>query len=234
MKLTGEGAKKAAKESGSLGEHAYLVLRRDIVHGDLLPGERLPLTERAKAEGVSLSVIREAASRLASEGLLNAAPQRGFWVPELSLDDLEDLTWTRVQIEGLAVREAIANGDLEWEARLVAAHHALNGTEILDEKGSYNRDWLAVHSRFHAELASACPHPRLRRLRQQLFDASELYRYWSGPGKASSKQIVKEHKMIVEKALARDADATVALLTRHLESTASRLAQLARRAEAGK
>jgi len=212
----------------------YHILRRDIVQGDLLPGERLRLTERAKAEGVSLSVIREVASRLASEGLLNAAPQRGFWVPELSVDDLEDLTWTRVHIEGLAVREAVANGDLEWEAQLVAAHHALSGTEILDSEGSYNRDWLAVHSKFHAALAAGCPHPRLRRLRQQLFDASELYRYWSGPGKATSKQIIKEHKAIADAALAREADTAVALLTQHLEATASRMADLARRASAGR
>jgi DNA-binding GntR family transcriptional regulator len=231
--LASEGAGQSTKEASSLGERAYGVLRRDIVQGNLLPGSRIPLTERAKREGVSLSVIREAASRLASEGLLSAAPQRGFWVPELSVDDLEDLTWTRVRIEGLAVREAIAHGDLEWEARLVAAHHAMSRTKILDEDGSFSHDWLALHSRFHAELASGCPHPRLRLLRQQLFDASELYRYWSGPGKASSKQVVKEHQALIDAALARDADTAVELLTHHLESTSERLAKRARREGVG-
>jgi DNA-binding GntR family transcriptional regulator len=227
--LAGEGVAQSTKEGGSLGERAYQVLRRDIVQGELLPGQRIALTERAKEEGVSLSVIREAASRLASEGLLSAAPQRGFWVPELSVDDLEDLTWTRIRVESLALREAIEHGDLEWEARLVAAHHAMSRTKILDGEGSFSRDWLDLHSRFHAELASGCPHPRLRQLRQQLFDASELYRYWSGPGKASSKQVVKEHQALIDAALARDIDAAIELLTHHLQSTSDRLVKRARR-----
>lgn len=231
--MSEKATRKAPSESGSLAEHSYRILRRDIVQGELLPGERIQLNHRAQAEGVSLSVIREAATRLASEGLLKAVPQRGFWVPELSLDDLEDLTWTRIQIEGLAVRDAIANGDLEWEAELVAVHHALNGTEILDSEGSYNRAWLTLHSKFHAALVAGSPHPRMREVRQQLFDASELYRYWSGPGAATAKQIVKEHKAIIDAALARDADAAVSLLTVHLQETASRLAELARRANAG-
>ena len=221
------GRAPARRKGVSLGETTFQTLRSDIVHGVLQPGEPLRLSERAKSEGVSLTIIREAAARIASEGLLDAAPQRGFSVPELSIDDLEDLSWTRVHIETLAVRESIIHGDLGWESQLVAAHHALGGTPILDGEGSYSHGWMKAHGDFHAALAAGCPHPRLLHLRRQLFDASELYRYWAGAGDASSTLIVREHKAIMDAALARDADRAVAGLTKHLEGTATRLAKRA-------
>ncbi|WP_164478541.1 GntR family transcriptional regulator [Mycolicibacterium stellerae] len=227
MSVGAKDAGTSRSKGTSLGETAYQALRHDIVHGILLPGTRLHLSERAKAEGVSLTIIREAAARVASEGLLDATPQRGFAVPELSIDDLSDLTWMRVHIETLALREAIVHGDLTWESNLVAAHHALGATTIVDDDGSYSRDWMKVHGEFHAALAAGCPHPRLLNIRRQLYDASELYRYWSGPGDASSSLIVREHKDIMDAALARDADTAVARLAQHFEGTAQRLAKRA-------
>jgi hypothetical protein len=55
----------------------------------------------------------------------------------------------------------------------------------------------------------------LERLRGQLYDVSELYRYWAGnlPHHPTRVQIDKEHKVIFDAALARDADPVVDLLT---------------------
>ena len=38
---------------------------------------------------------------------------------------------------------------------------------------------MAVHGAYHAALCAAAGSPTLERIRRQLFDASELYRYWS-------------------------------------------------------
>ena len=58
----------------------YGELRSDILFGRRLPSSRLPLNEIAEARGVSLSVVREAVTRLAGEDLVEATPQRGFRV----------------------------------------------------------------------------------------------------------------------------------------------------------
>src|SRR5262249_41903075 len=79
--------------------------------------------ELAKTHGVSLTVVREAAVRLASERFLEANPQQGFSVWPLSIPHLLDLTRVRVTIESLAIRESAERGDIAWEADLVAAHH---------------------------------------------------------------------------------------------------------------
>ena len=80
------------------------------------------LTERF---GVSQSVVREALTRLTEQGLLVATPQRGFRVRDLSIEDIAELTETRVQIESLALRLAIERGDLQWETGILAAHYRL-------------------------------------------------------------------------------------------------------------
>jgi hypothetical protein len=69
----------------------------------------------------------------------------------------------------------------------------------------------------------------LERLRGQLYDVSELYRYWAGnlPHHPTRVQIDKEHKVIFDAALARHADVAVDLLTQHLETTARHLETIA-------
>ena len=213
----------------SLVEDVYGTLRADILFGRRLPGSRLQLNELAEAHDVSLSVVREAVTRLASEDLVEAAPQRGFRVRPLSVEHLRDLTWVRVQLESLALRESIAKGDVSWEADLVAAHHRLAVTPTYFEDGTGNLEWLTAHGGFHAALAAGAGSPILERLRRQLYDAAELYRMWASnlPHHPNREQVNDEHRAIFEAALTRDADRAVDLLTRHLETTAHHLEAIA-------
>lgn len=215
-----------ARRGRSLVEEVHAALREDILFGRRLPGERLQLNEIAEQHGVSLSVVREATTRLASEDLVEASPQRGFRVRPVSLEDLRDLTWVRIQLETLALRESIAKGDVSWEADLVAAHHRLSVTPMFLDDGTGNTDWMAAHGAFHAALTAAAESPILERLRRQLYDASELYRYWSSllPRRERPRATPDEHKAICDAALARDADLAVRLLTEHLQTTADLLA----------
>jgi DNA-binding GntR family transcriptional regulator len=212
----------------SLGEDVYEALRAEVLFGRRLPGSRLHLRALAEEHGVSLSVVREAVTRLASEDLVVATPQRGFRVRSLSLDDLRDLTWVRIQVETLALRESIAKGDVDWEADLLSAHHRLASTSTQLEDGTPNVGWMAVHGAYHTALCAAAGSPTLERIRRQLFDASELYRYWSATLPARTVSTVRrragdEHRDICEAALARDADRAVELMTAHLSATARQL-----------
>ena len=213
----------------SLAEDVYGTLRSEILFGQRLPASRLPLNEIAEEHGVSLSVVREAVTRLASEELVEATPQRGYTVRSLSLEHLRDLTWMRIELETLALRQSIAKGDVTWEANLVAAHHRLTVTPTYFEDGTGNLEWLTAHGGFHAALAAAAGSPILERLRRQLYDAAELYRMWSSnlPHHPTRDHVGGEHTAIFDATLARDADRAVDLLTQHLETTARHLEAVA-------
>jgi hypothetical protein len=82
-------------------------LRADILATRLLPGQKLHIAGLAKQFSVSLAAVREALSRLVADGLVLASDQRGFRVSPVSLADLADVTQTRIDIEGLALRRSM-------------------------------------------------------------------------------------------------------------------------------
>jgi DNA-binding transcriptional MocR family regulator len=79
-------------------------LRADILSTRLVPGQKLHIAGLAKQFSVSLAAVREALSRLVADGLVQASDQRGFRVSPVSPADLEDVTRTRIDIEGLTLR----------------------------------------------------------------------------------------------------------------------------------
>jgi DNA-binding GntR family transcriptional regulator len=72
--------------------------------GRLEPGQRLEEERLSRALGVSRTPLREALSNLASEGLVEAVPRRGFRVPRLSAALVQDLYPVIGSLEGLALR----------------------------------------------------------------------------------------------------------------------------------
>lgn len=72
--------------------------------GRLAPGQRLEEERLSRALGVSRTPLREALSVLASEGLVEAVPRRGFRVPRLSAERVRDLYPVIGSLEGLALR----------------------------------------------------------------------------------------------------------------------------------
>ncbi|GAB2735137.1 GntR family transcriptional regulator [Kitasatospora kifunensis] len=218
-----------AKETSLRTQEVFDGIRSDLLNGELAPGQRLKLVALAERFGVSMSVVREALTRLAEQGLVVANPQRGFAVMPLSVDDLSDLTQTRVQLESLALRQAIALGGLEWESSVVAAHHTLERTAIDGVDGRLNEDWPAAHRAFHQALLSGAQSPRLEGVVNSLRDNAELYRrwYWSLT-EDQVRDLATEHRRLRDLALARDADAAVTALAEHIGRAPRKLVAYAR------
>ncbi|UAL29710.1 FCD domain-containing protein [Nocardioides rotundus] len=196
-------------------------MRADILSGAYPPGERLKFAELCERYAASVAVVRESLTRLVEQGLARSEPRIGFRVTPLSVADLLDLTATRCDIEGLALRYSIERGDVEWESRLVAAHHVLERTPLLAEDGParVSDEWEAAHTAFHAALIDACQSPRMLDMTATLRDASELYRRWSQPLERG-RDVAAEHRGLLDAALSRDADLAVARLREHFEHTA--------------
>lgn len=208
--------------SRSKTEDVYGRLRAAVLHGEVAAGDRLRLDALAAKYSVSLGVVREAVTRLASERLVESTPQSGFRVRPASPEHLADLMWARCRIERLAVIESVRYGDLSWEAALVAAHHVLSVTPLGGPDGSGNPAWMDAHRSFHAALAGGCPNMTLLVVRQQLFDEAEIYRHLSGTVRGPKRNIGAEHRAMLDAALQRDVELSGDLITNHIDSTARR------------
>jgi DNA-binding GntR family transcriptional regulator len=96
--------------------------------GRLKPGQRLEEERLSSALGVSRTPLREALANLASEGLVESVPRRGFRVPKLSAERVRDLYPVIGSLEGLALRlsgtrvSELAAGLEDLNARLAVAH----------------------------------------------------------------------------------------------------------------
>jgi DNA-binding GntR family transcriptional regulator len=205
----------------NLTQAAYEGLRADLLACRILPGRRLRIQDLCDRFSVSLGAVREALSRLTSEGLVLSEPQRGFRAAPISVAELRDLTMVRIEIDSLCLARAVAAGSVEWESRLVAAFHRLSRTpeRVPSDPTRSNDDWADAHAAFHLALVEGVDSPWLLRLHGQLYAQSERYRRLSIPLGTDTRNVAREHQDIMEAVLAREGRLAVELLTRHLAMT---------------
>jgi DNA-binding GntR family transcriptional regulator len=88
--------------------HVYAELRRMLMNGRVLPGERLVVRDLAERFDTSPMPVREALRRLVSEDALIDTPNRGVVVPPVTIDAVSDLVRIRCMVEGNAAEWAAA------------------------------------------------------------------------------------------------------------------------------
>lgn len=201
----------------TLVESSYNRLRSDIIAGKLAPGAKLRIEELRDDYRIGASPLREALNRLAGEGFVTVEEQRGFRVAPVSTDDLKDLSRMRIMLECEALRESIRNGDDEWEANLLAAHHRLQKAE--PSFGRNLGEWEQRNEEFHEALVAGCASSWLLRLRHVLYDQHKRYRFIAILSYQQDRDVHREHREILEAALARDVKAAAEATERHIQYT---------------
>jgi DNA-binding GntR family transcriptional regulator len=214
-------------------------LRQDVLAGVLKPGSRLTVKELCARYDAGAIPLREALSRLSTGGFITVEDQRGFRVAEASVEDVVDIHKQRADLECLALRQSIENGDVQWEAGLVATHHALSRVQskLKGKPLASNPEWEALHGKFHIQLVSACGSPWLMSFIQILIEHSSRYRHigsYAISGAARKRDVAAEHQAILDAVLARNADRACKLLRAHYRESAKIVVELFEAAEASK
>lgn len=212
-------------DSQTLGGIALDVLRADILQCRLRPNTRLRLEDLRERYGMSISPLREALMRLESEGLVRLEENKGFRVSPVSSEHLKDLTETRIDVETLMLRRAIARGDVAWEADILGAFHRLSRQRKSDPAapGEISRAWWREHRAFHASLSAACGSDLLTSFRDSLFDQAERYVALSISFTAKPRDDLGEHEGLMKSVLARDADKACRLCESHIRRTSEKV-----------
>lgn len=204
----------------SEADHVYARLREDLLAGFVPPGGKLMPRMLAPRYAASAATLREALLRLAAEGFVESAPQRGFRAILPDSGSIWEVSHYRVMLESEGARLSIRNGGVEWEANLTAAHHRLSHLEgrMRDEEidEATLRFWSGCDRVFHEALIAACGSRRLLAEHRKIFDQFKLHvqardRTLGYRG----VNLVREHSDILETALDRDPAACAAALVRH-------------------
>ena len=99
----------------TVGSSTYERIKKDIIFGTLAPGSKLKLDALKQQYEASVSTLRETLNRLSSDGFVEAAEQRGFFVRSVSKEDLTEIANLRILLECSALKTSIENGDADWE-----------------------------------------------------------------------------------------------------------------------
>lgn len=208
---------QARAAEATVGSALYETIRRDIIFSRLGAGEKLKLETLRRRYGASVSTLREALNRLATDGFVVTEGQRGFFVAPMSDAHLREIADLRILLEGHALRLSFAAGDTEWEGRVVAAHHKLHRMEERMRQGDHSvrEAWKQYDWEFHQSLILACGSKELLALHNTIFD--KYLRYQMRVLTYRGEQAMQEHRELLNCALARDADRAEVILRAHIE-----------------
>jgi DNA-binding GntR family transcriptional regulator len=135
---------------------AYKAIRTYILEGGLTKEGRLTEEALARKLGISKSPIREALTKLESEGLIRIEPRRGAYLRELTIKEIEDLYDLREALEAHVTVTANVTPELIQELRQSISRLQTLRLEH-DKAGSIEED---IH--FHNSLAQATGNALLR------------------------------------------------------------------------
>jgi DNA-binding GntR family transcriptional regulator len=206
-----------AEENEAVGDDGYRRIRSDIIFGRLRPGQKLKLDGLKETYGVSVSTLREILNRLTAEGFVLAEGRRGFEVAAVSIDNLKELAALRLLLESHAMEVSFANADVEWEGRVVSAHHKLASTERLMESDiGEPEQWKRYDGEFHQALISNCGSRVLMETHALVFD--KYFRYQMVAFNYRGGEPAVQHKALLDCALRRDAATAKTILGKHVNN----------------
>ena len=201
----------------TLFQSTFARIRSDIIFGTLPPGRKLRLEDLHSAYGASVPTLREVLNRLTSEGLVVSEDQRGFAVAPISAANLRELASLRKLVELHALEQSFRNGTVDWEAEVVAAHYKLGHMEqrLIAGEPADRTEWKRCDFGFHQTLIGACGSDELLAVHRAVFDKYLRYQmiFLTFRGEVASR----EHRALLDAALARDFATARDVLERHID-----------------
>ena len=176
-----------------LRDVVFRTLRRQILMGELKPGERLMEVKLTKKLGVSRTPVREAIHMLEIEGLAKVVPRKGASVSDITEEDLQDVLEVRCALEELAVELACARRseeDIVSIKRAARAFMEATKTENISEMAEMDVE-------FHNHIFSATGNKRLIQLVGNLSERMYRYRIEYLKNKAVYEGLIREHNDII-------------------------------------
>ena len=184
------------------------------------PGDRLNEVHLATELDVSRTPLREALSRLVSEGFIEVRPRRGFFVRQLSAEEIGHL----YEIRNVLDPYALLLAGMPDDARLERLH------ELNDRfsRAASAAEAIEIDDAFHMELIGHCKNPLLLDLIRQHMTRTRVTEHSYMNESSNVETAVREHERILAALDAGDVRGAADALGANMRSA---LAPLAEKAE---
>lgn len=205
--------KLAAPVRGQMGRGVYESIRSAVLECKFLPG--MALSEQAVSDEmqVSRAPVREAFRQLVVEGLLEAIPQRGTFVSQLSRARIADAIFVREVIECRAA-ELAASAPL-------AERKKLKDLLKLQGAASAKKDYsthLSVDEQFHHQILVLAGHPHAWGPLRLARTGMNRVRHLAIPAVGSHNIAIDQHRTIVDAIVEGNGPSAAEAMRLHIRS----------------
>ncbi|MFB7109484.1 GntR family transcriptional regulator [Streptomyces sp. NPDC093064] len=176
----------------------------------ITPGTSLSETDLAKRLQVSRTPVREALARLADAGLVHVVPQVGTTVGRIRLHDVEEARFVRESLEVSAFEAACADPDLDVAVLRDLLERQEHSYRTEDYDAFFQWD-EALHSEIFALSGYPGAWQAVQRMKLQL----DRLRRLSLPDPTAMRELIDEHRLIVDALENTDVQAGRVLISRH-------------------
>jgi DNA-binding GntR family transcriptional regulator len=213
----------------TLGRKAYDELRQMLVQGRLEPGTQLVNRKLAEEIGVSMTPIREAVTRLASEGLVEYVPGAGAFVRRISRQELAELYDVREALEPVAASHAAEHATAAEIAELRAiADDSFRLIRAIAESADGHAnihqmtEWLENDRHFHEVVFQASRNRWLSKIAADMkllaFGFSPLSRVPKLVTASAAVLTWRSHRRLIRALANRDAAAAATIIQEHVRA----------------
>lgn len=197
----------------TLPEQIANQLRRDILRGNLMPGDALKERDKASELGVSRTPMREAIRIVAREGLIELRPARSPIVAIPDLQKISDDVEVLLAVETLSAELACARADDEDLKQIAALMQRM--ADHFDDMDPL--DMFEIDMSFHAAIAKASKNIPLAEIHSRFLARLWRVRFLAALKRRNRTRLIQHHGEIVEALKARDAVAVREAINVHLE-----------------
>jgi DNA-binding GntR family transcriptional regulator len=188
----------------SLNELVYAELRRQILWGEIAPGNALSVRRLSEQFSVSPMPVRDAIRRLEIEELVEVTPRSSTRVSLISPEAVREIAEVRSRLEALAARLALPSLTAADVRRLRELLRAMQVAAARNDPEA----WHQANGEFHRVVVHRSGNRLLTRMTEGLWDRS--IRHFSGRvlSQAHFRRLRdKEHQRILQAIVRRDPDA---------------------------
>jgi DNA-binding GntR family transcriptional regulator len=208
-------------DGAPLRARAYEAIKRRIISLRYRPGAYLNAAQVSAELGLGRTPVNQALSRLMHEGMVEIIPRKGAIVRPVSLEEVMAVIDVRVVNEVHCVRLAVERAsDAEVDAleAIVARAEARTPSRDIEALMLLDRE-------FHNRLSRASRNPVLADILLSLHERSLRFWFMSLSDEEHLAPVQREHRAIVERLRARDAEGIAAAMRAHIESFRATIAR---------
>lgn len=184
------------------------------MNSEVYPGQKIPHFELGKRLGISQTPLREALFRLSAEGFLTHHNQRGFFIPEISLQEAKELYEAIGLIEPYLVERAtvsLPNSQLAGLRGILKEYKNL-------VQGPYTHKRLLADKRFHMEIVRYGNNESLTQILERIYDRAIIKRRVGPLSSTRGPMAYREHLEVLKALEARDAKKARRLMAIHIRN----------------